>query len=801
MPKTKSKIKIALAMIVKGDDEEALLLERCFENIGPYVDGKFITSTYKKGETPNKAVNNVSKLYNAEISYFEWCNDFSKARNYNFSQVPKDYDYILWCDADDQFRGLEKLKNTIEANKDIDAFGLWYLYEFDEYKQPTVVHKKTMIVRNDGCLEWVGALHEDFKENRSVKTKFIEGIERMHFTNEKRIEISRNRNVEVSLEDSKQNPEDPRVWWNLGNSYLGSAQSEKAKDVFYKFIDMSNSEEEKYLAYCRLSEIENMLSNRDKAIQNLQIAIGMRPDYSDAYLQLGYLYFSYRDFDKAESYLLQGLIKKPPYHSIIVYNPRDYDYNPMMLLAKTYFEKNRPDLALPMLEGCLKIYPENETIKIYVEDMKKERDRLEKVLLKAKELEDVTDKELLRKELDSLDDDLKSHPAINIIRNRNFIRETSSGKDIAYYCGMTDHEWNPELFKTKGFGGSEEAVINLSKEWAKKGYNVTVYNNCGPQEITADGVNYKPFWTFNSRDKWDYLIIWRHPKLLDYELNADHIYVDMHDVIQDGEFNQKRLDKIEKVFIKTQFHRSLFPSIPDTKIEIIPNGIDFNLFKVLEEQELANKKDGKERSVWKDQYLIVNTSSPDRSMDVMPKLFRMIKEKVPQAQMKWAYGWNTFDETYRGDSKMMEWRTNLQKEIEEAGIECLGKIPQSECAKLYLEGNILAYPSEFAEIDCISVKKAQACGCVPVTTDFGAFNESVQYGVKIHSDKTKDTWCPPFTHSFGIKDEKQQQEWVDAVVEQLQKPIDDRVDMKNWAKQFSWDLIADKWVKVYEHRG
>ena len=260
----------------------------------------------------------------------------------------------------------------------------------------------------------------------------------------------------------------------------------------------------------------------------------------------------------------------------------------------------------------------------------------------------------------------------------------------------------------------------------------------------------------------------------------------MHDVVQDGEFNQKRLDKIEKVFVKTQFHRSLFPSIPDSKIEVIPNGMDFELF---------NQK------VDKEQYLIVNTSSPDRSMDVMPKLFKMIKEKVPQAQMKWAYGWNTFDETYRGDSKMMEWRTNLQKEIEEAGIECLGKIPQSECAKLYLEGNILAYPSEFAEIDCISVKKAQACGCVPVTTDFGAFNESVQYGVKIHSDKTKDTWCPPFTHSFGIKDEKQQQEWVDAVVEQLQKPIDDRVDMKNWAKQFSWDLIADKWVKIYEHRG
>lgn len=796
MLKTKSKLKIALAMIVKGDDEEALLLERCLDNVSPYVDGIFITSTYKQGELPNKAVDNVAKLYKAEVSHFEWCNDFAKARNFNFLQVPKDYEYILWCDADDQFRGLDKLRPTLEANKDIDAFGLWYLYEFDEYKQPTVVHKKTMIVRNDGCVEWVGALHEDFKENRSTKTKFIEGIERMHFTNEKRIEVSRNRNVEVSLKDSEQNPNDPRVWWNLGNSYIGAGKTEEARQSLTKFIEMSSSEEEKYLAFCRLSELENIKGDREKAIQNLQIAIGMKPEYSDAYLQLGYLYFSYRNFDKAEMYLLQGLIKKPPYHSIIVYNPRDYDYNPMMLLAKTYFEKNRPDLALPMLEGCLKIYPENETIKIYVEDMKKERDRLEKVLLKAKELEEITDKEVLKKELDKLDHDLKSHPAINIIRNKNFIKETSTGKDIAYYCGLTDHEWNPELFKTKGFGGSEEAVVNLSKEWAKKGYNVTVYNNCGPEELVADGVTYKPFWTFNSRDKWDYLIIWRHPKLLDYELNADHIFVDMHDVVQDGEFNQKRLEKIEKVFVKTKFHRSLFPSIPDNKIEVIPNGMDFELFdQRIEGATISNQ------IIKKDQYLIVNTSSPDRSMDVMPKLFRMIKKKVPQARMKWAYGWDTFDATYRDDNKMMAWRNNLQKEIEDSGIECLGKIPQTECAKLYLEGNILAYPSEFAEIDCISVKKAQACGCLPVTTDFGAFDESVKYGVKIHSEKTKDTWCPPFTFSFGIKDEKQQQEWVDAVVEQLQKPIGDRAAMMNWAKQFSWDLIADKWVKVYEHRG
>ena len=35
------------------------------------------------------------------------------------------------------------------------------------------------------------------------------------------------------------------------------------------------------------------------------------------------------------------------------------------------------------------------------------------------------------------------------------------------------------------------------------------------------------------------------------------------------------------------------------------------------------------QDVKKDRYLLVNTSSPDRSMDVMPKLFKMVKEQVP----------------------------------------------------------------------------------------------------------------------------------------------------------------------------
>jgi len=777
---------LAWCLIVKGSDEEAIFLDRCLRNISPYVDQIFITVTHKKGEEPNKNVCKVAAKYKANVSYFQWQSDFALARNFNFSKVPKEYEFIGWSDADDIFQNPEKIRPTIEEHPEVDAFAFWYYYAFDSHNNPTVVHKKTQIVRNDGCVEWIGKLHEDFKENRGINAKFIEGIQRIHLTTDEHVQQAKDRNVEISKDEAKLNPQDPKVFFNLGNSLLGAGNAKEAKVAYNKFLKESQSDEEKYIVRQNLSAVEKQLGNRDMAIEHLHVAIGIYPDLPDAYNQLGYLYFDYGLYDYAEKYLLLGLVIKPKYHQIIVFNPRDYDYNPMLALAKTYFNKSRPDYAIPMLKGCQQIYPNDKIIASWIEEMEKELARLERVIVVVKKLDGVTDKDIIKSEIDKLDKDLRSHPAVCKIMNEHFIKTESSGKDIAYFCGETTHEWNPDLFKTKGFGGSEEAVINLSKQWAKQGYNVTVFNSCGMEEMVRDGVTYKPFWMFNAKDKYDHLIVWRHPKIVDHTINATNIYIDLHDVISPGEFTESRLKKIKKVFVKTQFHRSLFPKIDDSKIVVIPNGLDVSMFE--------------NQNITRDPLLLVNTSSPDRSMDVMPKLFKMIKEKVPNVKMKWAYGWETFDASFKNDKKMMEWRNGLQKEIDEAGIISLGKIPQAECAKLYLEGSIFAFPSEFAEIDCISVKKAQVAGCVPITTDFGALAESNIYGFKVKSDKTKDNWSRPYQWHFGLEDEKKQQEWVDMVVNQLQNPIEDnsRINMGvSISERFNWEKISKDWINIF----
>lgn len=768
-------MRLALAMIVKGDAKEAQSLATCLKYAAPIVDGIFVTITQ-----PSSEVEEVCKLFNANISHFEWCNDFAKARNFNFSQVPKDFTHILWLDADDALRDAELLRDAVESHPEVDVFSLNYLYAFDEWKNPIVVHMKTRVIKNDGCVEWDGALHEDFKENRSVTRHFIKGIEVLHLTTEERIEGNKERNLTVARYQMEQYPDDPRSYWNLGNSLKACGRNEECIEVFDRFMELSLSDDEKYIVRLRKSESYWGLGKKDKAIDEARYAIGTKPEYPDAYHLLGSLYLETKQYHRAKEMYTQGLLRKPPVYSIIVYNPRDYDYVPLMNLAKVYFNLSLPSLSLVCLKTCLEIYPEDENLKNLVATMQKEADEFEKISKLVVKLQKIEDKDKLKKALDKVPEKYRAHPGVCNIRNTRFIKEESTGRDLVYYCGYTSEEWTPQTAKERGIGGSEEAVIHLSRQFAMQGWNVTVYNNCGATEQVFDGVTYKPYWMWNYRDKQDVTILWRTPRPLDYGVNSGKIFIDLHDVIPEGEFTADRLKIVDKVFVKSQFHRSLFPNVPDGKIAIIPNGIVVDDFNDTPE---------------KDQFLIINTSSPDRSLSACVKAFRKIKALEPRARFKWAYGWQVWETVHGENGKMCEWKDALKKEIAELdGFEELGRLNHGEIAGLYKKANIFFYPTEFAEIDCISARKAQAGGAFPITTDFAALETTVEYGESVHSEKTKDTWCKPYQHDFSLQDEAKIDEMVRHTVDILQTKPEERSEMREWAKGFEWSKIANNWI-------
>ena len=364
-------------------------------------------------------------------------------------------------------------------------------------------------------------------------------------------------------------------------------------------------------------------------------------------------------------------------------------------------------------------------------------------------------------------------------------RSALSTGSLLIYCGSTPHRWHPDC---QGFlGGAEEAVINLARALQKLGWSITVYNNCGDGEVAdsrgAGRIVYRPHASFDGRARYDVAILWRWPRLLDHELAPSKLFLDLHDAIPAEDFTEKRLGRVTKVLVKSAFHRSMFPNVPDEKLAIIPNGID-----------LAHLRS--QPAIARDPYLLVNTSSPDRSMDVLPDLFKKVKERVPRARLQWAYGWEMLKPYVAQEPAKMRWIERTEKAMAEAGIETLGHLSHADVGKLYQRAAILAYPTEFAEIDCLSARKAQAAGCYPITTDFGALAETVEAGVKIHSSKTKDTWLRPYQFHFGLENKDAQHEWVEAVTAALEGgPLPDAMiaRMQENAARYAWPCIASRW--------
>lgn len=194
---------------------------------------------------------------------------------------------------------------------------------------------------------------------------------------------------------------------------------------------------------------------------------------------------------------------------------------------------------------------------------------------------------------------------------------------------------------------------------------------------------------------------------------------------------------------------------------------------------------------------MINTSSPDRSMRAATDLFQKIREKAPHAKMQWAYGWGVWDTVHANNTKLVSWKKKLQNDMKIAGIEELGMVSHKKVAEMYKKAEILFYPSEFAEIDCISLSKAMAAGCIPVTTDFAAMGEKKKKpGRFVSSPKNKDNWCKPYQHDFSAEDLMLKIGLRDAAIEILNNTPKDVKEMREWAlKTFDWNNIIDTWDK------
>lgn len=759
-------MKTALAMIA-GSDREAVLLNRCLESIAPHVDKVFLTIT-----KPNqKALEAVAHKFGAQISYYKWDDSFERARNFSFAQVPKDYDYLIWTDADDVWVNAEKIGDMVKIMAEQGATAIFLDYNYQIARDGTVeiVHPRERIVKR-GYYSWKGHLHETLIPLREVDNAYYKDIKVNHYPAQDLKEEGYTRNLRILERAYKEEGDkhDPRTEFYLARTLFDMEQFERAEKLLHDYLAHSGWDEERAMAHNYLGNIRVIENKWDEAIDEFLQAVKERPEWPTWYVNLAFCYAMKEQYEQATHYA-RVFTRTPMPSTSMVQVQVDDEIRYYLTIYMIAFAKRKLPEAKEAIQELAKRFPDNEDFAQKLKGVT----RLEQLVDVTKAVETLIaelgrtgEQDNVRLLLQSLPVSISENAYVAKLRNEHLPAKCWPEKSIVYFAGKSFEEWTPDSIAT-GLGGSETAVVHLAKQWVKKGYSVTVYGNPGALEGTYDGVEYLGYHRFNRHDTFDTLVIWRAPWELDFAWKARRVLLDLHDVPNPHEFTAERLKQVDRIMVKSAYHRSLIPDVPDEKIEVIPNGVDETIFRY-------NKAK-------RDPYKLIYASSYDRGLEQMLEYgWPVIKKAVPQATLDIYYGWNLFDAVHKHNPERMAWKRKMQSLMSQPGIRELGRVGHDKLIEAKSKAAIHWYGATFEEIDCISVRESALAGAIPVTTKFAAL-DGKPYSVQIEGD--------PY-----IADTHEQiGNYIASMLQAPKSMENQRADFRAKAREETWRNIATLW--------
>lgn len=359
----------------------------------------------------------------------------------------------------------------------------------------------------------------------------------------------------------------------------------------------------------------------------------------------------------------------------------------------------------------------------------------------------------------------------------------NSPYDITYYSGFLCPPWNPT---NKGLGGSESAIVNLSREWVKQGLKVEVY--CYSPDIEFldsltpfeyEGVHYYHTNKFKFSKKYNNLILWRYSglTLLDdaFKINANKVYVDLHDHnVNDCIMIKKYEEKIDKVFYKSNFHSGVadhefpfFKEFSPEKRVFIQNGLELETFQ-------------KDYGVVRDKYRFQYSSSYFRGLrGILKYSLPIIFKNEPRFELHVYYGMDVVPSENEGK----EMRLLLSQE----GVIDHGRQGRDIVAREKQRAMFHLYPTNcVSEICCISLKESMASGCIPIISDVNIFSTFAGAHIK---------W------DVGMSEEDYYKRVGESVLDLLKMSDEELKDLSEAMKKNemikSWEQVAKLWIPYF----
>ncbi|MDE5889186.1 MAG: glycosyltransferase, partial [Bacilli bacterium] len=284
---------------------------------------------------------------------------FDVARNKSLSYVSDDTDICICTDLDERFeRGWRK---HLENNWIKGSTRAKYLYNwsFDEYGNPgTTFYLNKIHTRND--YKWTHPVHEVLTCLTEEREILIPNMVLNHYQDYSKPRSSYLPLLELSV---KEDPKDDRNMHYLGREYMYYKKWDKAISTLHKHLNLPTAtwKDERcasmrYIAYSYFNK-----DFLEESIMWYEKAINEAPYLREPYFDLGYLYYTIKDYKNSEKYLKDALNIKEKTISYIneekAWNETIYD-----ILSISCFYNSKYQESLAYLNMAIELNSQDERL-------------------------------------------------------------------------------------------------------------------------------------------------------------------------------------------------------------------------------------------------------------------------------------------------------------------------------------------------------------------------------------------------------------------------------------------------------
>jgi len=677
--------------------------------------------------------------------------NFRESRNrlLDLAAISCKYNIIL----DDTYLVKGKLREFLTEVRSDQYSNSFTLY----IKSDDTIYGSNRIIRSDSGLRYIHTIHEVITDKNNINVVIPEECA---FIFDKRFDYMEKRTMErkqldlkLLYEEVEENPNDPRAYYYLAQTYNSLEDYENAYKYFLKRAEFTNSGfiQERVDALFEAARVANFKLNKpwSECEELYNRCFKVDDSRPESLYFIGTHYYFENNYKIAYEYFKKAFEKGFPLHCQYSLKPTlSYHFLPK-LLTKICYEVDDYELGLKASE-------------FFILNNKPTDDCYEEVVSWYKIFQKLT-----------------MYTGIKI----------PNVPDKPIFCFVADggfQPWTGSNILTSGVGGSETFIIEIARYIKKQDkFDVYVFCNTPNQEDeNFEGVNYKhlnKYYEFINTNYVKHCIISRFSEYIPLTIKgfSENVYFIIHDLTPSGIVIP--IDKkIKNIFCLTDWHVQYFTNIfPQLKPISLPfhYGID-NRFQCDVMDKKINHK-------------FIYSSFPNRGLLQLLQMWPKIYKKEPTSTL---HIYSDVNNKWSNDVEP-EKMSSIKKLLNEysinengLGIYYHGWVTKQELAEAWITSDIWFYPCTFMETFCLTALEAASSKTFVVTNDLAALQNTVgNRGAIIKGDPTTEEW---------------QEEALNKLFYYMSD--NNKVDKQNliemnyqWAKSLSWENQALKLLANY----